>query len=126
VCWRTQDVVSGTSLDESASVHDLHGRAKLGDDPEVVRDEYNGCLALARGLSQYVEYLGLRRHVKSRRRLVGDDEIRAICEGNRDQNPLTHTAGILVGVVVEPALRVWNFDVTKQFNGHLSSLSLGH
>jgi hypothetical protein len=125
MCGRTQDVGGDTSFDKPASVHHLDGRAEFRDDPKVVCDQHDRCLALACDFSEYVEYLSLGGDVKSSGWLVSNDEIRPIREGNRDQNPLTHTARILVRVVVEAALRVRHFDITEQLDGQLARLALG-
>ena len=52
--------------------------------------------------------------VESGRRLVGDQEIGVVDERHRDHHALTHAAGELVRIVVDPALGARNADRLQQ------------
>ena len=89
-------------LDDPARVHHRdpvgerrHGRQIVTDPDERGADLADEGLHLG-------QYLRLDRHVERRRRLVGDDQRRAVQERDRDRHALPHAARELVRVRLEP------------------------
>ena len=64
-------------LDDEAGVHDVDPLGHAGDDAEVVGDEDERPCRSRRSGAEELEDLGLDRHVEGRRRLVGDQQLRA-------------------------------------------------
>ena len=69
-------------------------------DGEVVRDEQVRQVELVLQIHQQVDDLRLNRHVKGGHRLVRHDQFGSDGERARDADPLSLTAGELVGIVV--------------------------
>ncbi len=63
---------------------------------------------------QQAQNLRLDRHVERRGRLIGDDDARLGGQGQRDDDALSHSAGKLVGIVVDALLRLRNADLAHQ------------
>ena len=83
-------------LDDPARVHHRDPIAELGHHAEVVGDEHEREAALAPQLVEERQHLGLHRDVERGGRLVGDDQIGIVHQGQRDADPLAHAAGQLV------------------------------
>ena len=75
-------------------------------------------------LVQEGEDLGLDRDVESGRRLVRDEELRTGAKGHRDQDPLPHAAGQLVGILAKALLRGGDADLFQDVEGSLPDLCL--
>ena len=73
-----------------------HGRAPFGD---LTAHE--------------LQDLRLHGHIQRRSRLVGDDQSRSGQQSDRDHDPLTHAAGKLVRIGVEPTFRLGNPNVLQ-------------
>ena len=69
-----EDVGQGAVFHDPPGVHDAHGVAHVGHDPEVVRDHEHGHPGLLLELSNELEHLGLDGDVQGRGGLVGDQE----------------------------------------------------
>ena len=88
---RTEDCGSRTSLDDLPGIHHGDVVAELGRQREVVgHEEYGEVLGLAQ-LTQEIDDLRLDRHVKRRRRFVGDEQTRVTRQCHGDHDPLTHS-----------------------------------
>ena len=87
-------------LHHRAGVHDRHVIAGLRHDPKVVGYQQQGRLHLLLKLVDKIQHLSLNRHVKSRRRLVGDEQAGPAGQGDSDANALAHAAGELVREVL--------------------------
>jgi hypothetical protein len=90
-------------LGDQAQVHDRDGVCDVADDGEVVRDEEEAELELARESDQEVRDLRLRRRVERGQRLVEDDHRRAGGERPCDGDALSLAAGELVRVAPRSA-----------------------
>ena len=69
-----------------------------------------------------LQNLGLNGHVQSGGRLVGNQDVRLAGQGHGDHDPLTHTAGELVGVLLHPFFRLVDVDQPQHFHGPLPGL----
>ena len=92
-------------LDDLAEVHDRDGVGDVADDREVVRDEQQAELELAREPGQEVRDLRLRGGIERGQGLVEDDHRRDRRERPRDRDALTLTARELVRVAPGRARR---------------------
>jgi hypothetical protein len=75
-----------------------------------VRDEQYRHTALAAALLDQTQDLRLGRHVERRRRLVGDEELGAGRDRDRDHHALAHAARELVRVGPEALLGTGDVD----------------
>ena len=88
-------------LDDAARVEDCDPVAHPRDEREVVRDEEDRGVDLVAKTRYQVEHLGLDRRVETGRRLVEDQERRALRECHRDHDALLHATRQLVGIPLE-------------------------
>ncbi len=95
-----EDVVERALLDDPARIHHADAVGDLGDDAEVVGDDDHRHPELSLQLLEQTEDLRLGGDVESGGRLVGDQQLRLVCQRHRDHRPLPHPAGELVRVVV--------------------------
>ena len=95
---RREDGVEGSGVDDVPVLHDDQVVGHVGDDREVVGDQHEREPVLPLEPSEQHEDLRLRRHVERRRRLVGDQELRAAGDRDRDDDALALPAGELVRV----------------------------
>jgi hypothetical protein len=75
---------------------------------------------------QELDDLGLCEHVQRCRRLVSNDKIGITGQRHGDQNTLAHPTRVLMGVVVNPIVRVGNPDVREQVPGALVTLAISN
>src|SRR5581483_5488694 len=121
-----EDLVRAAHLHDLPAVHDRHPPADAGDDAEVVRDQQDGQPQPLLDLVDQLEDLGLDRHVQSRGRLVGDQELRLAGERHRDQDALPLTARELVRVGARPLARRRDPDQVEQLDDALLGLAPAH
>ena len=96
---RAEDRVDVAALDRAAGVHHLHAVGDAGDDTEVVGDEHDAGAEVVLDALDDVEDLRLHGDVERRRRLVGDQHVGVVGDGDGDHHPLAHAAGELVRVL---------------------------
>ena len=60
-----------------------------------------------------LENLRLNRHVKRRRRFVGDEQVGLEHQGHRNHDPLLHAAGEFVRIRLGANSRIWNADLAE-------------
>ena len=125
VLGRLQDGAGRSRLDDPAAVHHDEVIGTLGREAEVVRDQHDRDTEVVGQLVEVVEDLLLHRHVESRGRLVGDQELGTSRETHRDQGALAHTAGELVGVLTRTTLGVRQASLLEQLDDALVSGGTG-
>ena len=97
----SQSASVGADLDHPSEVHHRHVVGDVADDREVVRDQEQPDVELAREALEEVRELRLRRRVERRERLVEDDHRRIGGERAGDRDPLPLPARELVREAVE-------------------------
>ena len=107
---RAHHIRRATRLDNAARVHDRNAIGERGHDGEIVRDPDHGRARARTERLRLGENLRLDGHVECRRRLVGNDEVGLVDEGDCDRYALAHAARKLVRVILEAALRRGNAD----------------
>ena len=111
-----EDLLDVAVLDHPPGVHDGDPVREAGHHPQVVADEHErGAGLLPRG-AQHVEDLRLDGDVEGGGRLVGDEHVRVVGDGQGDRHPLAHAAGELVGVGAEPRGRPVQADELEQLD----------
>ena len=100
-----EDFARGSFLDDSARIHDDDVIGHFGDDAQVMGNQDNRGVDPGFQAPEQVENLRLDGDVERGRRFVGDNDFRAAGEGDRDHDPLTHSAGKLMRIhFVDPGL----------------------
>ena len=110
-------------LDDLAGVHDPHPVTHLGDHGEVVADEQHRRVELLAEQFHEVEHLGLDGGVKSRRRLVQDEQRRLRGKGHGDHDSLQHAPGELVRIGLEHPAGVGDLNPFQRLLGALERFS---
>ena len=86
----------------------IHHRRPIGDvahDVEIVGDDQDGDAVAPLQIVQEVQHLALHRNVEARRRLVGDDQLRAKRQRPRNADPARLSAGELVRIALSDRRR---------------------
>ena len=107
-------------------VHHHDAVADVGDHAEVVGDEHDRHARVALQGAEQVEDLRLDRDVERSGRLVGDEQLRVVCERHRDHRPLPHPTRERVRVVLDTALRVRDADTVEHLHGARGGLGPAH
>ena len=105
--------VDARALHGPAGVHDHNVIDGSCDDAKVVCDEHDGCARLLLGDGKNVQYLGLDCHVKRGRRLVRDDDIGVVRDGDGDDHTLAHATRELMRVGIKALLGFRDADRAK-------------
>ena len=101
-----ENFVRRAALAHLARVHDDDFIAHIGDHAQIVSDHDDGhAHFLLQALHQFQDQ-GLDGHVQGGGGFVGDQDIRFAGQGHGDHHPLPHAAGQLIGVLLEPLLRL--------------------
>ena len=83
----------------ATGVHDLHPIGDAGDDAEVVGDEDHAGAELVLDPLDHIEDLGLHRDIECGGRLVGDQHVGVVGDGDGDHDALTHATRELVWIL---------------------------
>ena len=132
-----EDVVDAGALDGTTGIHDEDVVGRAGHHAQIVGDEHDGGAGLLLRLGEHVEDLRLNRHVEGRgrlvgghvgdhARLVGDDDVGVVRDGDGDHHALTHTTGELVREAAETLLGLRDADQFEQLDATVVNLLLGH
>ena len=113
-------------LGDAGGIHDDDAVGVTGDHAEIVSDDDQRDVELARQILHQFENLRLNGDVERRGRLVRDDELRIAGQSDRDHHALAHAAGKLMRILVEPAHRVGDADQLHQFDGARRRFLVGH
>ena len=119
----SNSVAVGACLDDLTGVHHDHVVGAAGDDAEVVGDEDHRHEALALLVFEQVEHLRLHGDVERGGGLVGEEELRAARERDRDAHALAQSARQLVRVLAHASLRIGDADRREQATASSSANS---
>lgn len=108
-----QQLVFAAVLAQAPGVHHGDGIAGLRHHAQVMGDHDDRQATLVAQVEQQPQDLRLHRHIQGRGRFVGDQHLRVAAQGYGDHGALAHATGKLMGVVVDPGLRIGNPDLTQ-------------
>ena len=103
-------------LHHVALFHHHHAVAIGGGKTEVVRDQDGRHAAFARELDDEIHHRLLRGDVEAGGRLVGDQQLRAAGERQRDHHALTHAAGEFERIGVIALARAHDAHLLEHFD----------
>ena len=83
----------GSLFNDQAEVHHHNPITQVTNDVQVVADKHQSESQFGLKVREEVDDLRLHRDVECRNGFVGDDEIRAGCQGPRDGDPLPLPTG---------------------------------
>ena len=115
-----QQVVGVVLLDDPAGVHHQDAVRQVHDGANVVADEQHREALLLLQLAHPFEDRALHDHVQAGGRLVQQNELRVVDQGEREVHALLHAAGELMGVGADEA--VVNQDQVEHLLDPLSDL----
>jgi hypothetical protein len=72
--WLSPQAAGGRPLNHLAQIHDADDIRYMSDDSEIVRDEQDTEVQVARERDEQIRNLRLHRSVECRNRFVGDDD----------------------------------------------------
>ena len=98
-------------FDRFAGIHHAQPVADIEDETEVVADEQHRCAVFPAQVPDQIDDSGLDCHVQRGGRLVKDQQRRFRHQRHGDDDALLLTAGKLVWVGVEDAVRVGQADI---------------
>ena len=108
------------------TVHNGHIVRHLVDDAQVMCDKDDGGAVLLLELIHQAEDLGLDGHVQGGGGLVGNEDLGPAGQSHGDHHPLAHSAGQLVGVLVEHRLGVGDLHRAEHLQALFRRLLLVH
>ena len=111
-------------LNNAARIHDTYFINQSRDYGQVVRDPDHGGAGLAAELLRLIEDLPLDRHIKSRRRLVGDYQVRLVQKRDCDRHTLAHAARKLMRVGLQSLVGRRNTHLAQRIAGALARFVL--
>ena len=118
-----EQVCDRAFLDDLPGVHHGQGLTHFGYDTEIMSDEEYAGARCGHDLPDQIENLGLDRHVKARRGLVQDDQLRGAEQRHGDHDPLAHPSAQLVWVLASTALRLVDLDPTQHLDGEVATFA---
>jgi hypothetical protein len=93
-------------LDHVTGIHDSHVLTCLGDNPEIMGNQYDRGADLLLEVTHEPENLGLGGHIERCGGFVGYEQGRSAGHGHGDHDSLAHPAAQLVGIVMHPFIRL--------------------
>ena len=121
-----EQLVHAAVFDGLAGVHDHNVVGDLRHNAKVVRDQDNRRAHTVLELGDQTQNLRLDRHVERSGRFVGDQDFRVARKRHRDHDALAHTAGELVRIFVDDALRRRDAHEREHLNGACARLLFRH
>ena len=112
-----EDLVGGAVLHDVAGVHDGDLFAHGSHDAQVVGDHDDAHAQLLAQLLHQLQDLRLDGHVQRGGGLVCDQQLGLTGQGDGDHHALAHTAGQLVGAVLQALFRLVDADQLQQLLG---------
>lgn len=125
---------------DDAGIEDLFGRADFNylscikncnavgnicNNTEVMRDENDRVIEFFLQIFDELENLCLNGNVKRSGGLVADEDLRLAGKRNCDNNTLTHTAGVLEGIIVVTVFSIGDADLTHHLDCTRTCFNLG-
>ena len=90
---------------DGTHIHHCHVVRQLTDHAHIMGNEHDGRVVLPLQFFHQFKNLGLDCHIQGSGGLVGNEHLGAAAHGHGDHGPLAHTAGELMGVLVNALLR---------------------
>ena len=90
---------------DGTHIHHCHVVRQLTDHAHIMGNEHDGRVVLSLQFFHQFKNLGLDCHIQGSGGLVGNEHLGAAAHGHGDHGPLAHTAGELMGVLVNALLR---------------------
>ena len=111
-----EDVINGAFLDDAPCVHNNDFIGKIGDDTKIVGDEHNCHPHFRLEFLHETKHLRLDRHIEGSRGFIGNEQCRRTTECHGNHDPLTHTTGKLVRILINALGRGRYTDARYHFN----------
>ena len=116
VQWVREQVLDRGFLDLAAGIHHHDPLGGLGNNAEVVGNQYHGGAEFPLKISDQVEDLRLDRHVQGGGGFVRDQHLGLAGQRHGDHRPLAHAAGHLMRILFSAPLRFGNTHVVQHLH----------
>ena len=120
-----KQVLDGGLFHHLPAIHDHHTVGDGGNHAKVMGDPDDRHAQLLAQLFDQFQNLRLNGHIKGGGRFIGNQHIGVARQRNRDHHALAHTAGKLMGIVVDPGRGIGNTNQFQQFGGADAGLRAG-
>ena len=117
--------LGSTHFHHLTAVKHSHTVSHIGDNTQVVGDEHNGVTKFLLQILDQLQDLRLNSNVQRSSRLVTNQDLRLTGQGDSDNNTLTHTAGVLEGIIVKTVFRIGNTHLTHHNHSATTGFALG-
>ena len=111
-----ENIIRRSSFADASAVHDNDLIAHGGNDAKIMSDQNDRHTQLLLKILHQLQNLSLNGYVQSRRRLICDQNVRLAGKCHGDHNTLTHTAGELKRILLDPAFRLIDAYHLEQLN----------
>ena len=112
-----EDLPVAAGLHDLPAVHNKDPVAETGHHAQIVGDHDHRGIHLFLHIPDQIQHLGLDRHIQGCGGLVGDDELRIVGQGDGNDDPLAHTAGKLMGILIQTFFRGRDPHLAHELNG---------
>ena len=112
-------------LDDLTGIKNSHAVCDIRNHTQVMGNKYNRVMVFLLKVLDELQDLCLDRNVQSGSRLVTDQDLRLAGKSDCDNDTLSHTAGILEGIIIKTGFRIGNSHLFHHFQGFGSRLHLG-
>ena len=118
-------------LDDLSCVQNGNTVSDIRYDTKVVGNKHDSVVVLFLKILDQLQDLCLNRNVQRSCRLIADEDLRTAGKCNRDNDTLSHTAGILERIIIETLLCVRNTNLFHQLKRlcsrfHLADILMFH
>ena len=113
-------------LGDARGIHDDDAVGIAGNHAEIVGNDDERDVELARQILHQLENLRLDGDVERGGGLVGDDQLGIAGKPDRDHHTLPHAARELMRVLIEPPLRIGDADQLQEFDCARLRFRVGH
>ena len=121
-----EDTLDRPALAHHAVAHHHDVVGELADEAKIVADEEHAhAVALAQASDEF-EHLSLDGHIERGRRLIGDEQLGLVGDGDGDHHALLLPARELVRIRAQPCARLGDADLVQELGSALERLANAH
>jgi len=120
----TENMRRFSLLGDHPGIHHVYTIGDLRNDSEIMGNVEKRHVPAFLQFSKQVENLCLDRYVQSRRRFIGNDQVRIAREGHGDHHALSLTPTELMGIVIQPLLGRWDAYIPEKLDAPLPQFIL--
>ncbi|MCY1272479.1 hypothetical protein D9M70_210610 [compost metagenome] len=117
--WCVEQLITRRLFDDATALHDTYAMRNSPNQVQVVADKQQRHAQSGLQFLEQLKDFQLHGDVQRRSGFVGDQQLRLVGQRHGDHHPLPLSAGKLVGIGLQPLVRVRNADQLQQVQGAL-------